>query len=229
MTAMRPPLPVDDPFPADDPAPWLSALADGQAWAVPQALRHWRDDDQARRTWHAYQLIGDVMRSDELAQPAAHDRALLDRVRQRLAEEPVLLAPLPATPPGPATTMAAGRGPRGAGTSRWLMPAGLAASLVLGTAWVLTSHGDPAAVVAGRDQARAEGTAPAPVTVAAAAAQRPAAAFGGDSLIRDPRLEEFLRVHQSTRGGVAGLGSGGGLRRVDAWVVSPAVPGPAAR
>ena len=76
----------------------LSALADGDATAVDQALRHWRDDEQARRTWHAYQLIGDVMRSEDLARAPARDAAFMAGLRQRLAAEPAIVAPLPAAP-----------------------------------------------------------------------------------------------------------------------------------
>ena len=58
MTSKR----LDDPdeLPPDDPRPWLSALADGESQAADRACKLWRDDAQARRTWHADHLIGDV-------------------------------------------------------------------------------------------------------------------------------------------------------------------------
>jgi len=49
----------------------------------------------------------------------------------------------------------------------------------------------------------------------AATARQPATVF-----IRDPRLDEYLRAHQSARGGVAAASPGGTLRHVDA--VAPA-------
>ena len=46
----------------------LSALADGDATdsEATRAFQAWRDDVDARASWHAYQLIGDVLRSDDL-------------------------------------------------------------------------------------------------------------------------------------------------------------------
>ncbi|HZF79889.1 MAG TPA: sigma-E factor negative regulatory protein, partial [Rubrivivax sp.] len=44
----------------------LSALVDGDPQSVEAACDLWRDDPQARRAWHTYHLIGDVMRSEDL-------------------------------------------------------------------------------------------------------------------------------------------------------------------
>lgn len=72
----------------------LSALADGEAQAgeVARGCADWKDDPDARATWHAYQLIGDVMRSDDLAQASPAD-TFLKNFRERLAQEPVVLVP----------------------------------------------------------------------------------------------------------------------------------------
>ena len=78
-----------------EPGAWLSALADGDAQALERACSHWREDHQARKTWHVYHVIGDVMRSEELARPAARDAAFVASLRTRLAAEPVVLAPAP--------------------------------------------------------------------------------------------------------------------------------------
>jgi sigma-E factor negative regulatory protein RseA len=58
-----------------------------------QACSVWRADAQARAQWHAWHLIGDVMRSDDLASTAAHDAAFLHRLREKLQQEPVVMAP----------------------------------------------------------------------------------------------------------------------------------------
>ena len=75
----------------------LSALADGDATdsEAARAFQAWRDDPDARASWHAYQLIGDVLRSDDLAAEPAADEAFLVALRARLATEPVVLAPQP--------------------------------------------------------------------------------------------------------------------------------------
>lgn len=77
----------------------LSALADGQAQSpdVARACAAWRDDAQARTAWQAYNLIGDVMRSEDLAQ-GSDGAAFLSKFRDRLAQEPVVLAPASSQP-----------------------------------------------------------------------------------------------------------------------------------
>src|SRR5574341_547341 len=93
----------------------LSALADGQldAGAAAAITSRWRDDQGARSAWHAYHLIGDVLRSDDLAN-ARRDEAFLRRLRTRLIDEPVVLAPEGAadSAPAPADT-ARGESPGG--------------------------------------------------------------------------------------------------------------------
>lgn len=75
----------------------LSALADGEATpsSWPWASNAWRDDPGIRERWHAYHLIGDVLRSDELAGEALRDESLLRSLRSRLEQEPVVMAPMP--------------------------------------------------------------------------------------------------------------------------------------
>lgn len=72
----------------------LSALADGEAQPqdVARACAAWRDQPDARAAWHSYQMIGDVMRSEDLAHASDAD-AFLNKFRERLAQEPVVLAP----------------------------------------------------------------------------------------------------------------------------------------
>jgi sigma-E factor negative regulatory protein RseA len=97
----------------------LSALADGEAedGECADVFLAWREDADARATWHAYQLIGDVLRSEELASPADRSCRLLQGVRARLAEEPVVLAP--AEPEGAAVSR-----------PRWQAPAAMAAGFL---------------------------------------------------------------------------------------------------
>ena len=63
----------------------LSSLMDGEleASAVGRACAQWRDDDEARANWHAYHLIGDVLRSEDLASDGEHDAAFLAAFRSR--------------------------------------------------------------------------------------------------------------------------------------------------
>lgn len=98
----------------DPPGAWLSALVDGQVDGLDEACSRWRDDAGLRRDWHTYQLIGDVMRSEDLASRPEHDAAFLAGLRKRLALEPVVLAPAPARR-----------------RQAWLVPAAAAAGFVV--------------------------------------------------------------------------------------------------
>ncbi|CAH0353594.1 sigma-E factor negative regulatory protein [Aquabacterium sp. CECT 9606] len=81
---------MDDDLPLEA----LSALADGEADVaeVARACASWRDDAKVRARWSDYHLIGDVMRSDELAN-ASGSSHFLKSFRERLVQEPVVLAP----------------------------------------------------------------------------------------------------------------------------------------
>ena len=198
------------PVDAKDPCWLLSALADGEADAVPHGCRLWREDEAARRTWHAYHLIGDVLRSDELARAPARDAAFLAGLREKLAAEPVVLAP--AVAPAMVAAPAARR------RQAWLMPAAAAAGfVVVAGVLVLTRLGSPGAPAPAAVMAGSPGSALTAVSNAAqqVTARPPAAVF-----ITDPRLDEYLRAHQAARGGVAAASPGGTLRHVDA--VAPA-------
>jgi sigma-E factor negative regulatory protein RseA len=129
--------PDSDPSLAESRRRILSALADGDATdgEADRAFQAWRDDPQARASWHAWQLIGDVLRSDDLATEPAADAAFLVALRARLATEPVVLAPQPRADAVPeaapiavavAATAAAHR-PR----SRWQGPVAMAAGFLV--------------------------------------------------------------------------------------------------
>lgn len=208
---MNPPSPPDDsgsslrapaPTATDDPRWCLSALADGERQAVDSACAMWREDEQARQTWHLYHLIGDVLRSDELASAPAHDAAFLEGLRARLASEPVVLAPAPATVPA-------------GGLRRWRVPVAAAAGFVV-VAGVLVVLRLNAPRESGGWSTLASASRPGATLVGSGAPS----AVGNPMLIRDPRLDELLRAHQSARAGIAVAAPGGELRRAEA--VAPA-------
>ncbi|MEO5732873.1 MAG: sigma-E factor negative regulatory protein [Rubrivivax sp.] len=215
---------------ADDQQTCLSGLADGEAAAVDAACSRWRDDPEARRTWHAYHLIGDVMRSDELATRPAHDAAFMAALRQRLAAEPVVLAPASATSASPARRQS------------WLLPVAAAAGFVV-VAGVLVLTRPAAPDAAGGSEATASRLAIADRTVpvaptgssgepliAVSGPQQPGGGAGlrpaplspmpAPMLVRDARLDDYLRAHQAA-GGLAAATPGGWLQRVDSRVSQP--------
>jgi len=91
----------------------LSNLADGRATEqeLDALLRAWDEDPALRRDWQALHLAGEALRTPDLSAPAQSSEALLAKLRERIAAEPVQLRPRRAT--------------------RWLPPLGVAAGFVL--------------------------------------------------------------------------------------------------
>lgn len=138
----------------------LSALADGQADAdeVARACGAWRHQPEARATWHAYHLIGETMRSPEQA-AGSDSAAFLQRMRARLAEEPVVLAPQSAESVGRAAV--SNPAPGGAAgvvqplrRRMWSGPMAVAASFAVIVGVLTANLGGPAAPSDGAQVAR---------------------------------------------------------------------------
>lgn len=196
----------------------MSALADGECepGQLLAACEAWRREPQARSAWHAYALIGDVMRSEDLASPAAHDEAFLQRLRGRLASEPVVLAPMPAPVPAlqpqvaveglqaqPARMRAGGAGPyRSMLRRRWVSPAAVAAGLMMATG----------AMVVMRDSAGPDtGVRQAAFTAPPKKPELPAPRF--DDVVRSAELDRYLAAHRQFSQGAA-LAMPGAVRQV---------------
>jgi len=194
----------------DDRTAALSSLMDGEAdaSAVLKVSVLWRDDPAARSTWHAYHLIGDVLRSDDLASPPAHDAAFLAALRVRLAAEPALLAPSPVPAAVPLRRRQA-----------WLVPASVAAGFVAVAGVLLVmrlSAPEPAAapVLASRS-VTANGVQRVDTSPAASPLLVLSGAPGDARVIRDAQLDAYLRAHRDMRGGAAAAMPGGQLRGIE--------------
>jgi sigma-E factor negative regulatory protein RseA len=165
----------------------LSALVDGEldGDATAQACGHWRGSADARASWHAYHVIGDVLRSDDLACDPARDAGFLAALRARLKDEPVVLAPqpLPQRQPGARS-----------GRWSWKAPTAVAAGFVAVAGVLLLTRG-PAIEVPGVGLAQ---VAPEPQRLIATG-----------QLIRDARLDRYLAAHKQFAGSSAlGVPSG---------------------
>lgn len=149
----------------------MSALMDGRldGASLDSAFSAWRSDAKARECWHAYHLIGDVLRSDELAAQPARDEAFLVGLRSKLAAEPVPLAP--GRPQGE-------RGWR----QRLVAPAAVAAGFVAVAGVLVVLRG--AAPQEGAGGALVAGGAPGEMTVV------------NREVIRDARLDRYLAAHR---------------------------------
>lgn len=196
----------------------LSSLMDGEldASAVGRACGQWRDDPEVRANWHAYHVIGDVLRSDELASDGGHDAAFLAAFRQRLAQEPVVLAPAPM---GVVAQVAVTR------RRAWVTPAAIAAGFVAvaGVLVVTQVSGGLSLLGTQADASLAKAQSPSPVMVvsvggaasAGAADDLPAVVPNG-RLIRDVRLDEYLAAHKKFGGSSVPGGPSGFLRNAAA-------------
>ena len=149
--------------------PALSALADGEADAAETSalLRAWPEQG-LREQWQTYQLIGDSLRSAELAHEMGRGHDLLARLRPQLLAEPRIVAPQ-------------------ARVQRWLAPAAVAAGFVALAAG-LTSlpallPSPPTEVLAAAPSAR-PALVPAPALSFAQSA-----GLAGDALLMEPPPE----------------------------------------
>lgn len=165
----------------DDKRELISALADGQLAgdAFARGVELAASDDSARDAWHAYHLIGDVLRSGELARCAPADR-FLGRLQERLrVEEVVVEAPAP-------VVVRQAQDAANDGVFRWKLVAGVASiAAVSAIAWTAIGV--------------APGRAPAPQLATAASSPAGGVVLTGTSrgvMIRDPRLDEFLAAHR---------------------------------
>ena len=196
----------------------LSALADGEldARAVAAACANWRENETARSRWHSYQLIGDVLRSDDLASSAEKDAAFMVALRARLSTEPVVLAPEPLVAAVVAEAHRdAVRAVRARGWS-WIAPAAVAAGFVAVAGMLMVTQVpapgvDPVGAVmsSARPSESAAVMVAAPTPSAAGLTVEPQALVADGQLIRDARLDRYLAAHKQFAGvSVLGMPSG---------------------
>jgi sigma-E factor negative regulatory protein RseA len=162
----------------------LSALMDSAliGEAKQSAVELLLTSSAARSTWHTYHVVGDVLRSDDLAD-AAHDMAFLAKLEASLAVEPQRQ-----WIPHPNQTISATRfSADSANGGAWRVVAGVACAALVAaigiTAWL-------------------PGAAPSATQLAEAPMLPPVAAqtVVADGMIRDPRLDQLLSAHQQLGG-----------------------------
>lgn len=171
----------------------LSALADGQLdgeeWA--QAIQ-FATQEEGRETWQMYHLVGDVLRSAELAR-ADYGTNFLAKLHQKMEQEPLPVrspSPLLVQPDMPQALSA-----HAANDSvfRWKMVAGFASlAAVAAIGWN--------ALVSVQSGTQAPQLAAAPAAPAQVVANSNPDA---QVMIRDPRLDELLAAHRQYSGTTA--------------------------
>lgn len=171
----------------------LSALVDGELHGdeLEQALS-WAEDTDGLASWQLYHMVGDVLRSPDLAHHSSHD--LLTGLRAELVKEPPLqLVAAPqleqvAAALGAQQAVVALRDPAAnASVFRWRMAAGFAtAAAVAALGWNLVAG--QVGVQPGAQLAQAQVPAGQVVQVGSA---------GDESvMLRDPRLDALMATHQ---------------------------------
>lgn len=188
----------------------LSALVDGELYGdeLSQAVL-WAEEGEGHASWQLYHLVGDVLRSPELAHHSQHD--LLTGLRAQLAQEPPLLnlqpARLeqlaPAQPPLTSALPGAVRDPvANASVFRWKVAAGFASvAAVAALGWNLVAVPAPGAAQLAQAPAAAEVAQVSNVPMmsvpqADGSVIAVPTGNGSEVILRDPRLDELLAAHQ---------------------------------
>ncbi len=197
------PLPLTPSDPARPGRLALSSLMDNDLSADQMAglVAGWHQDADQQATWHCYQLIGDVLRSDELAGDPRRDAALLQALRARMRDEPVPLAPraLPLASQLPVP------GQRPAWSGRLAAPLAVALGFVVVAGLVLVTRSQ-APMVEDSGQMALNG-APA-----GGAGLRQVVHAEAGGLVRDAGLDRYLDAHRKLGNG--GAVAGGADHRV---------------
>ncbi|CDN59519.1 Sigma factor RpoE negative regulatory protein RseA [Burkholderia cenocepacia H111] len=164
----------------------LSALVDGEMFDGPDHGKFLAEFDRAdRAAWAHYHLIGDALRSDELALPPALSVAFTARMSAALESEPHLLAPAAAPAARKLLSL-----------RRRVVPAFAVAAAAATLTWVVVPQmqtaGTPGAVQVASIGAQQGGNLQR-VTVAQASAQP---GLQDVNIIRDASLDQYLEAHQ---------------------------------
>ncbi|AOI91658.1 sigma-E factor negative regulatory protein [Burkholderia pseudomultivorans] len=165
----------------------LSALVDGEMFDGPDHGQFLAELDRAdRAAWAHYHLIGDALRSDELALSPALSATFTARMSAALEAEPHLLAPAARKPA--ARTLLSLR--------RRVVPAFAVAAAAATLTWIVVPQmqtaGAPGAVQVASVGAPQNGSLQR-VTVAQASAQP---GLQDVNIIRDASLDQYLEAHQ---------------------------------
>ncbi|WP_322105109.1 sigma-E factor negative regulatory protein [Paraburkholderia sp. J41] len=173
----------------------LSAIVDGEWLAAGQPNANFTEfDREGRAAWADYHLIGDVLRSDDLALSQAASRTFLSGFAARLEAEPHLLAPA-AIAGGSERNERHQRVGRILALRRRVVPSLAVAAAAATLTWIVMPqmHG---AGMAGAPQIAAVQQGDGVQRVALNTV--PAAATGGQdaNIIRDAQLDAYLEAHQ---------------------------------
>lgn len=204
----------------------VCALADGALTGdeLAQAIALATTDEDARASWHAYHVIGDVLRSGS-AGFCGRDRAFADRLMARIAQESqeqraawqAANAPENEALSDRLAMGHAQKNPENLSAAndevfRWKLVAGLASvAAVAAIGWSVVGLGG-SEFGSSAQLARAGAGAAAPTPVVAQTHSAPVTAVQQGLMIRDPQLDELLAAHRQF-GGTTALENASGFLR----------------
>ncbi|MFX1672826.1 sigma-E factor negative regulatory protein [Paraburkholderia sp. A2WS-5] len=176
----------------------LSAFVDGEMAGDEQHLNAILSglDEEGRKAWSSYHLIGDVLRSDDLAMSPAASQSFMAGFAARFEAEPHVLAPA-ALPASAQSAAHAGRVSRILALRRRVVPSLAVAAAAATLTWIVMPQmrgvgmaGAPqiASVQSAGDNVQRVAMNTVPVQTAAA--------MQDGNIIRDARLDEYLEAHQ---------------------------------
>ncbi|SAK56014.1 sigma E factor negative regulatory protein [Caballeronia catudaia] len=170
----------------------MSAFVDGESLdeigSISQFLAELKSDERA--AWSQYHLIGDALRSDDLAVSPARSSAFMAAFSERFEAEAHVLAP--------AALPAAASKPRGGMLRRRVMPAFAVAAAAATLTWIVVPQLQG---VDSRSGAQVASVAPAAdsmqrVAMASVPAATTRAPIVEANIIRDASLDQYLEAHQ---------------------------------
>jgi sigma-E factor negative regulatory protein RseA len=171
----------------------LSAFVDGELTVEEHLSGIFSElDHGGRAAWSEYHLIGDVLRSDDLALSAAASRSFMAGFAARLEAEPHVLAPAAL----PAARQGASRVGRILALRHRVVPTLAVAAAAATLTWIVVPQMRGAGLVSGGAQVASVASSQGVQRVAMNAAPVQTAAVQDGNIIRDARLDEYLEAHQ---------------------------------
>jgi sigma-E factor negative regulatory protein RseA len=166
----------------------LSAFVDGELPAEEHLSSIFSElDQEGRAAWSEYHLIGDVLRSDDLALSAAASRSFMTGFATRFEAEPHVLAPAAL----PAAREASSRVGRILALRHRVVPTLAVAAAAATLTWIVVPQMRGTGLASGGAQLAAVASSQGMQRVAMNAAPTQ-----DGNIIRDARLDEYLEAHQ---------------------------------
>ncbi|WP_296656909.1 RseA family anti-sigma factor [Paraburkholderia sp.] len=175
----------------------LSAFVDGELTAGERPDGIFSDFDQeGRASWSAYHLIGDVLRSDDLALSAAASQSFMAGFAARFETEPHVLAPAALPVARPASGGSARGAARILALRHRIVPTLAVAAAAAMLTWIVVPQMHGVGNVGGAQVASVSSSGDGVQRVAMNAVPAQTAAVQDGNIIRDARLDAYLEAHQ---------------------------------